>query len=198
METYLVGYEWILFREEALHMRQRIAQIANGLFLVVLVAGCTAPLFEITDNKIETGAEAPVTLEQVKAAIMDAGKGLNMKMVATKPGELQGTYQTGNATAVVAIPYTKQSYGIHYKSSQNLKYDGNKINKKYNTFVTNLDTAIRRELSKITKVTQTQKAEEPTTMGGLMNWVRSIGGSDDAKAKPAAEKPKDASTDSVK
>ena len=61
-----------------------------------------------------------------------------------------------------------------------------------------LDTAIRRELSKITKVTQTQKAEEPTTMGGLMNWVRSIGGSDDAKAKPAAEKPKDASTESAK
>lgn len=179
-------------------MTQRMAQIAKGLVVVVLMAGCTAPLFEITDNRIETGTEAPVTSEQVKTAIMDAGKGLNMKMVATKPGEIQGTYQTGNATAVVAIPYTKQSYGIHYKSSQNLKYDGSKINKKYNTFVTNLDTAIRRELSKITKVTQTQKAEEPTTMGGLMNWVRSIGGSDDSKAKPAVEKSKDTSTESAK
>lgn len=179
-------------------MTQQMAQIARGLVVVALVTGCTAPLFEITDNRIETGTEAPVTSEQVKTAIMDAGKGLNMKMVVTKPGEIQGTYQTGNATAVVAIPYTKQSYGIHYKSSQNLKYDGSKINKKYNTFVTNLDTAIRRELSKITKVTQTQKAEEPTTMGGLMNWVRSIGGSDDSKAKPAVEKSKDTSTEIAK
>lgn len=179
-------------------MTNRFARMAKGLLLIVLIAGCTAPLFEITDNKIETGTEAPVSLEQVKTAIMDAGKGLNMKMVATKPGEIQGTYQTGNATAVVAIPYTKQSYGIHYKSSQNLKYDGNKINKKYNTFVTNLDTAIRRELSKVTKVTQTQKAEEPTTMGGLMNWVRSIGGSDEPKGKPAAEKSRDSSTESTK
>jgi len=179
-------------------MSKRMMQVVKGLLLVVVMAGCTAPLFEITDNRIETGAESPVTLEQVKTAIMDAGKGLNMKMVATKPGEIQGTYQTGNASAVVAIPYTKQSYGIHHKSSQNLKYDGTKIHKKYNTFVTNLDTAIRRELSKITKVTQTQKAEEPTTMGGLMNWVRSIGGSDDSKAKPAAEKSKDTSTESTK
>ena len=179
-------------------MSKRMMQVAKGLLLVVVMAGCTAPLFEITDNKIDTATEAPVTLEQVKTAIMDAGKGLNMKMVATKPGEIQGTYQTGNATAVVAIPYTKQSYGIHYKSSQNLKYDGNKINKKYNTFVTNLDTAIRRELSKVTQVTQKQKAEEPTTMGGLMNWVRSIGGSDEPKDKPAEESSKGSSKESTK
>lgn len=169
-------------------MTQRLAQMAKGLVLVAIMAGCTAPLYEITDNKIETGAEAPVTAEQVKNAILDAGKGLNMKMVPTKPGELQGSYQGGNYTAVVAIPYTKDSYGIHYKSSTNLKYDGNKIHKKYNTFVTNLDTAIRRELSKITKVTQIQKIEEPTTMGGLMNWVRSVGGSDDSKEKAADKK----------
>ena len=128
-------------------MSKRMAHMVKGLFLVLVMAGCTAPLFEITDNKIETGTEAPVTSEQVKTAILDAGKGLNMKMVATKPGEIQGTYQSGSYTAVVSIPYTKQNYGIHYKSSQNLKYDGNKIHKKYNTFVNNLDVAIRRELS---------------------------------------------------
>ena len=91
----------------------------------------------------------------------------------------------------MAIPYTKQNYGIHYKSSTNLKYDGNKIHKKYNTFVNNLDVAIRRELSKMTKVTQPQRAEEPTTMGGLMNWIRSVGGSDEPKDKPAADSPKE-------
>lgn len=172
-------------------MSTQLTQIAKGLFVLVLVTGCTAPLFEITDNKIETGTEAPVTSEQVKIAILDAGKGLNMKMVAAKPGEIQGTYQGGSYTAVVAIPYTKQTYGIHYKSSTNLKYDGNKIHKKYNTFVNNLDVAIRRELSKITKVTQPQRAEEPTTMGGLMNWIRSVGGSDEPKDKPAADSPKE-------
>lgn len=178
-------------------MNKRMMQVVKGLFVVLVMAGCTAPLFEITDNRIETGADNPVTAEQVKTAIMDAGKGMNMKMVATKPGEIQGTYQGGSYTAVVAIPYSKQAYGIHYRSSQNLKYDGNKIHKKYNTFVTNLDTAIRRELSKVTQVTQKQKAEEPTTMGGLMNWVRSIGGSDEPADKPAAAS-KDSSTESPK
>lgn len=55
-------------------MSTRLTQIAQGLFVLVLVTGCAATLIEITDNKIMTGTEAPVTSEQIKTAILDAGK----------------------------------------------------------------------------------------------------------------------------
>ncbi|MDP1770398.1 MAG: hypothetical protein Q8L74_16560 [Nitrospirota bacterium] len=43
-----------------------MTQFAKGLFVLVLVTRCPAPLFGIMDHKIETGTEAPVTSEQIK------------------------------------------------------------------------------------------------------------------------------------
>ena len=158
-----------------------------GLFVVLLEA-CSAPLFEIRDNPIETGTDAPVITDQVGNAIMEAGKGLGWKMASVKTGEISGTYSNAKQSATVAIPYTTKTYSILYKNSSNFKYNGTKIHKRYNELVSGLDAAIRRELSRVTKVTQPVKQEEPTTMGSLTNWLKNIGSDDSEKDKPAATK----------
>lgn len=162
------------------------SHVIAGLCVVLLLGACSSQLFEIRDNGIETGTEAPVTMDQVGTAITDAGKGLGWKMSTVKKGEILGTYQTAKQSATVAIPFTTKTYSILYKTSSNFKYDGTKIHKRYNELVGGLDAAIRRELSKVTKVTQSVKQEEPTTMRSLTNWLKSFGSDEPEKEKPAA------------
>jgi hypothetical protein len=151
--------------------------------VVIGLEACTSRIFEIRDNPIERGKEA-VTIDQVSAAIMNAGSGVGWKMSQASSEQIDAVYQWSKHSATVAIPFTTTHYSIIYKTSTNLKYDGNKIHKRYNKLVTNLDTAIRRELSKVTKVPQPVKQEEPTTMGSFINWLKSIGSDDSEKDMP--------------
>ena len=49
--------------------------------LVVLLAACSSPLFEIRDNPIEAGTDAPVSMNQVGDAIMEAGKEFGIRQL---------------------------------------------------------------------------------------------------------------------
>ena len=109
-------------------------------------------------------------------------------MASTKNGEVTGTYSNAKQSATVAIPYTTKTYSILYKNSSNFKYNGTKIHKRYNELVSGLDAAIRRELSRVTNVSQPVKQEEPTTMRSLTNWLKNIGSDDSEKEKPATTK----------
>ena len=165
-------------------MGKKGISLSTGL-LVLALGACSSTLFEIRDNPIETGTEGPVTMHQIGDAITEAGKGLGWKMATTKNGEISGTYSNAKQSATVAIPYTTKTYSILYKNSSNFKYNGTKIHKRYNELVSGRDAAIRRELSRVTKVTQPVKQEEPTTMRSLTNWRKSIGIDDSEKEKPA-------------
>jgi hypothetical protein len=154
-----------------------------ALVMALGFSACKSKLFEIRDNPIEAGNNA-VTIDQVSTAIMNAGNGLGWKMSRPSNEEIHGMYQFSKHSATVAIPFTTTHYSILYKTSTNLKYDGTNIHKRYNALVTNLDTAIRRELSMLTKVAQTAKQEEPTTMGRFINWLKSIGSDDSENEKP--------------
>jgi len=168
-------------------MGKKGISLSTGLLVLVLGA-CSSQLFEVRDNPIETGTDASVTMDQVGDAIMEAGKGLGWKMAAAKKGEISGTYSNAKQSATVAIPYTTKTYSILYKNSSNFKYNGTKIHKRYNELVSGLDAAIRRELSRVTNVSQPVKQEEPTTMRSLTNWLKSIGSDDSEKEKPAPSK----------
>ena len=164
--------------------------------VLILFSACVAPLYEISDTPIETGTEEGLTLAQVETAIKTAGEGIGWKMKTVKPGEITGTFRSSRYTAAVRIPYSPQNYSIFYKSSKNLKYDGAKIHKKYNELVQNLSTAIGREVTKTTGQEQPQVEEAPTTIGSLMDWLRSEDSGDEGKpvgdeTKPAADSSKD-------
>ena len=163
--------------------------------VLILFNACTAPLYEISETPIETGTEQGLTLAQVETAIKTAGEGIGWKMKSVKPGEITGTFKSSRYTASVRIPYSPQNYSIFYKGSQNLKYDGAKIHKKYNELVQNLSTAIGREMNKTTGHEQPQIKEAPTTIGSLMDWLRS---EDSAEEKNVAAEEKKAVGDEKK
>lgn len=53
----------------------------------------------------------------------------------------------GKETVTVDIPYSRDKVEIRYKSSTNMRFDGNKIHRSYNRWVKNLEVDIRNGIA---------------------------------------------------
>jgi hypothetical protein len=123
-----------------------------GILMVVigLLAGCRiAQIYHVNNTAVGSSPSHTITLEQVEKTIIAAGFGLGWAMEPTAPGHIQGTLHLRDHTAVVDIPYSTHSYSITYNSSDNLEYDPSDgtIHKNYNSWIQNLDNAIKARLS---------------------------------------------------
>lgn len=123
-----------------------------GIILVVmgLLTGCrTAAIHNVKDAPVPSAESSALTMEQVKKAIMAAGAGLGWNVKEESPGNLVGTLHVRSHSAVVDIPYSRESYNIIYKSSSNLRYDPElkEIHSNYNGWIQNLDNAIKAQLA---------------------------------------------------
>ncbi len=126
-----------------------------GLMMVIvllLFAGCrTAPLVNIEDSGINPGSGKEVTLQQVTQAILSSATSSRpaWSMNVVKPGHILATLRNRSHMATVDITYTTKSYDISYNGSTNLKYDpeGPTIHANYNSWILNLDTAIKNQLN---------------------------------------------------
>lgn len=87
------------------------------------------------------------SMDDIKKAIMRAGAGLGWSIREVAPGQLEGTLHLRKHMAQVDIPYSKHSYSVIYKASDNLRYDGEKIHSNYNGWIQNLDKAIKTQIS---------------------------------------------------
>lgn len=116
--------------------------------LLLVLAGCRSnPIMNIEDAPIEISEKH--TSKDIKKAIIRAGVGLGWNMKSKKPGHIRGTLFLRSHVAIVDIKYTKKSYNITYKDSQNLNYDGTNIHKNYNSWVRNLNRRIQVQFSMI-------------------------------------------------
>ena len=119
--------------------------VASALFII---AGCRSnPVLNIENAPIEITAKH--SSKDIKKAIIRAGAGLGWNMKAKASNHIIGTLYLRKHVAVVDIKYSKKSYNIVYKSSQNLDYDGTNIHKNYNGWVANLNRQIQAQLSSI-------------------------------------------------
>ena len=126
----------------------------TNIFTIVVVsaflmlAGCRS-------NPVLNIENAPITIDakhsskDIKKAIVRAGAGLGWNMKVKKSGHIVATLYLREHVAIVDIKYSKKSYNITYKSSQNLNYDGTNIHKNYNGWVTNLNRQIQAQLTSI-------------------------------------------------
>lgn len=131
-------------------MRLKNFSIVIFMLGIITVAGCrTAPIYNVQQAAIPTTSSKEVKEDDVKNAIIRAGSSLGWNMSAPQPGKINGSIQVRDHQAVVEIPYSATSYSILYKDSQNLKYNGNTIHSNYNSWVQNLDRAIKTQLSLI-------------------------------------------------
>ena len=122
----------------------RVLSVAG---LLLLAACRMAPVY----NQQTTPSEAPpgATLEQVTEAIKQAGLSLGWRMKEKAPGHIIGTLRLRRHQAVVEILFDTEGYSITYLDSVNLKYDGAKIHRNYNSWVQNLSNAIYAQVSSI-------------------------------------------------
>lgn len=119
-----------------------------------LIFGCAAtlPPVQNLESRPILANKPSVTLDEVGNAIVRAGVSLNMTMQKVTPGLLTATYVPIGGTArgqsaVMEIKFDTRQYGITYRESRGLGYDGTGIHRAYNTWVQRLDQRIRAQLS---------------------------------------------------
>ena len=130
-------------------MRLNSKWIVVVLVLVGLVSCRTSPLVNFENISVATVSGKPLTLDQVKQAIIRGGATRGWTMAIVSPGHIVGTLQIRRHTAIVDINYDTQKYSIRYKDSVNLRYnkweDGTEsIHSNYSGWLSNL----RRDINK--------------------------------------------------
>lgn len=131
------------------------ARLLSTLLLIatitVIGVGCgrSTPIYNVTDAPVTVNTKN-YTLTDVRNAIVRAGTGLGWQMKDVSPGYMIGTLNLRSHMAQVDIRYNTKTYSITYRDSNNLNYtpEGN-IHKNYNSWVQNLDNAIKVQLSSL-------------------------------------------------
>ena len=132
-------------------MKRAWPGILVACLALVATIGCKggAPIYQVKDAIVQTASGKELTREQVQKVIIEAGVKNEWIMAVVKPGEILGTLNVRNHTAVVTIPYTGKNYSIIYKDSTNLKYSAEKqtIHQEYTYWIQRLDNEIRARLT---------------------------------------------------
>lgn len=129
-----------------------------ALLTVGLLAACDRiqPIYQV-DNHPVPQLSRPMTLEQIEASIIRAGKSVNWQIRPLESGKLLGRTSWRRHSAVVSIEFDQRFFSIRYRSSDNLlagvateeePYSGQKvIHREYNRRVRMLESAIDNELA---------------------------------------------------
>jgi hypothetical protein len=134
----------------------------SALRAIVLVAslsaaaGCAAvrssDMVELGRQTCPPADARPTSVEAMHDAIIAGGQVHAWKVAGDVPGILTLEAESGQHQAVVDVAYDAQGWQITYKSSANLNYEhsGKKtsIHPKYNKWVEDLNTEIRRAATK--------------------------------------------------
>ncbi len=129
-------------------MKIRIWLVLIGLLALALVGCRSNPVYNVEGTPISTSTSG-YSLREVRDAIQQAGVSLGWQMQDIKPGLIVGTLYLRDHMAQVEIPYSRSSYSILYKDSQNLNYDGANIHSNYNGWIQRLNGAINAQLSRL-------------------------------------------------
>ena len=123
--------------------------IVGTIVATLLLGACrTASIFDVEAQPIAVSSSS-YTAEDVRKAIIRAGARRGWVFSDADEGKLVGTLSLRDHRATVDVSYSKDSYDIKYRDSQNLRYDAKKnvIHSNYNGWVQNLVTDITVELS---------------------------------------------------
>jgi hypothetical protein len=130
-------------------MRAHRVWLLLATILLVASAGCrTAPIQTLSGERYSPSASA--SLDDIQQAIQRAGLRRGWSIYGVEPGRLRGKLTVRKHVIVVEIPFTKNSFGVRYVSSEQMMYSGgNTIHKKYNFWINNLARDIREEVNSL-------------------------------------------------
>jgi caspase domain-containing protein len=112
------------------------------LFVGLFFQGCTKAVLNFSDVPIKEN----VAMENVTKAIQAGAYKKGWKTRVVKPGEIEAEIVSRKRMVKVRINYNTKNYSISYLDSKNLKYDGTKIHRTYNSWVANLKKNIDASL----------------------------------------------------
>jgi len=116
--------------------------------LIFVFSGCIAkPILNIKEAAYTRGVIPSSQMGKARKAIIAAGTDLGWIMQLVSSGHIVGTLHIRSHTAVVDIFYDNRTHSIRYKDSVDLKYDGENIHRRYNTWILNLSNAIQRRMA---------------------------------------------------
>ncbi len=128
------------------------------LLIAVVATGCARvrPIYQVDIHPIPQRATA-LTLKQIEAGIIKAGRLKNWRIAKVESGRLEGLISWRQNSAIVTIEYNQRFFSIRYKSSQKLyagKATGDDpyagefvIHRNYSRRVRELETAIELALA---------------------------------------------------
>ena len=126
---------------------QKTISLFSTIGLALLVSASSTcwgwgpkPIQDVIDAP--TASAKPLTMAEVKSAIVSAGVKLGWQMAETSPGVIRGTLHLRKHTAVVEVSYSTLKYSIVYQSSVNLDAHDGKIHRNYNSWIQNLQRGI--------------------------------------------------------
>ena len=118
-----------------------------------LAVARSSGMVELGRQTALTADARPLSVEAMRKAIIAGGAVHGWKPVGDKPGLLTLEADSGQHQAVVDVAYDAQGWQIAYKSSANLNYEHTdkktSIHPKYNQWVENLNTEIRRAATSV-------------------------------------------------
>lgn len=115
------------------------------LAVVIGLAGCGHRAKIISD--VHSVVVQQHSAEQVRNAIMQAGKARQWVMKDAGPGVINAHISVREHTADVRIPYSASSYSIEYLNSSNMRAKDGKVHRNYHRWVKNLDQKIKQNLA---------------------------------------------------
>lgn len=114
------------------------------IILSMFLIGCrTAPLVNVNNAPVTTESGKTPALSAVTHDITQAGIGLGWQMKKVKPGHILATLMLRKHMVKVDIHYSATEYSITYNDSNEMRHDGTNIHANYNSWVQNLNNAIR-------------------------------------------------------
>ena len=108
------------------------------------------PIINYENLPTVSAAGKSVTADQVKQAIITAATTKGWTTALDQNGAIVATLIVRNKhTIIVSIPFAEDKFSVLYRDSSNMNYKNGEIHPHYNSWVQNLLTAIRSELSRL-------------------------------------------------
>lgn len=128
-------------------MQSRILPYTVLVLFALALIGCAsgAQVRDVSDAALDRTHD----MDDVRTAIIRAGANRGWRMQPQDDGHIVGTLEVREHMAQVDIRYTRDSFDITYRDSENLNYDPETgtIHKNYNSWIRNLETDIHNNLA---------------------------------------------------
>lgn len=145
MDMKVALFLLIPWEGKMIRISSKLLVFAGVLLFVAACAGRVAPLYNVVQAPIDVPRTVSMAELEKTIRVAAANRGWTVKRMGR--GKIEARVAARDHVAVVDISYSRQSYSITYKSSVNLKYDGTRIHKNYNSWVQLLANDINARVS---------------------------------------------------